>query len=156
MVLSNKKNVTRKMNFLFLLIFIIFCTTVVGIIIKSLIKYSYRLPLFILMIILTVIIFKWIKSLRVFEFENIGSTFTIKYYHPLKRGIIFPYLEFPIENVTHFQMEEKRIKSNVLKINILLKEKDKILRFKLKVSNLSKNSYKKMKKSFTHIPAYPV
>jgi len=98
-------------------------------------------------LILTGMIFKWIKSLRVFHFENIGSTFSIKYYHPLNRGIIFLYLEFPISNITRFKIKQRFWKTDLIKIDILITERNKIVRFRLKVSNLDDDSFHKIEHS---------
>ncbi|MDF2506090.1 hypothetical protein [Clostridium sp.] len=147
MLVTNKKSVVRKMNLLLTILALIFCATVVGFVLKSLIKYNFRVPFLILMIILIMVIFNSIKNLRIFQFENIGSTFSIKYYHPFKGGIIFPYLEFPISNIKRFKIEENFLKSDLLKIDILVKENNRIIKIKLKISNLKNNDYRKMENS---------
>lgn len=146
MLVTNKHRVVRKIYFLLIILALIFCSTVIGFALKSTINYNLR-PLLILMIIVTVAIFNSIKNLRVFQFENIGSTFSIKYYHPFKGGIISPYLEFPISNITRFKIEEYFFKSDLLKIDILIKEKKKIIKIKLKISHLNNCDYRKMENS---------
>ncbi|MEG1665420.1 MAG: hypothetical protein RR305_00535 [Chryseobacterium sp.] len=104
-----------------------------------------------MMILFIILIFKSIRSLKVFQFENTGSTFTIKYYHPLNKRIIFPYIELPISSIERFKVEKKILKPDLLKINILIKEKNKIVRFRLKVSGLNDESYSKMENSLQKI-----
>lgn len=145
MVVTNKMKMVRKMNFLFTILILLFCITAVGFVFKSLIKYNLRWPLLILMLILKTSIFTWIKNLKVFQFENIGSTFTIKYYHPLKTGIIFPYIEFPIKNINRYTIEKRLLEPNLLKMYIMVKEKP--IHFNLKVSHLSNHSYEKIENS---------
>lgn len=147
MLVSNKHSVVKKTYFLLIILALIFCSIVIGFALKSTINYNLRVPLLILMIILTVAIFNSIKNLRVFQFENIGSTFSIKYYHPFKGGIISPYIEFPISNITRFKIEEYFFKSDVLKIDILIKEKKKTIKIKLKISHLNNSDYRKMENS---------
>lgn len=144
MLVTNKKNVVRKMNFLLLILTLIFFSTVVGFVLKSVIKYNLRLPLLVVGIILIITILNWIKNLRIFLFETIGSTASIKYHHPFKRGIVFPYLEFPITNIRKFKIEKKYLKSDLMKIDIYIEEKIRIVKFKLKISSLSHNAYQEI------------
>ena len=147
MLVTNKKNVVRKMNFLLLILALIFFSTVVGFVLKSVIKYNLRLPLLVLGIILIITILNWIRNLRIFQFEIIGSTVSIKYYHPFKRGVIFPYLEFPITDMIRFRIEKTNLKSDLLKIDLLIEEKTRIVKIKLKISNLGHNAYQEMENS---------
>jgi len=146
-IVNNKKKVTRLMNFLFASILLIFCTILIGFVFKDLIKYYLRWPVLLAMISFIIIMFNWIRELRVFQFENIGSTFTIKYYHPLNKGIIFPYVEFPIKNVTRFKIEKRILKPDLMKFDILVNEKNKIVRFRLRVVGLNTNAYFKIENS---------
>jgi len=147
MLITNKKSIVRKMNFLLVMLAFIFCATVVGIVLKSLIKYNLRVPFIIVIVILTIIIFNSLRNLRIFQFENIGSTFSIKYCHPFKRGIISPYVEFPITNITRLKIEENFLKSDLLKIDIIVKEKSRIIKIKLKITNLKSSDYRKIENS---------
>lgn len=135
------------MNFLFAFILLIFFAILIGFVLKDLIKYYLRWPLLLVTMSLIIIIFNWIRGLRVFQFENIGSTFTIKYYHPLNRGIIFPYVEFPIKNVTKFKIEKRILNPDLMKFDILVNEKNKIVRFKLRVLGLNTIAYTKIENS---------
>lgn len=146
-IVNNKKKATRLMNFLFASILLIFCTILIGFVFKDLIKYYLRWPVLLAMISFIIIMFNWIRELRVFQFENIGSTFTIKYYHPLNKGIIFPYVEFPIKNVTRFKIEKRILKPDLMKFDILVNEKNKIVRFRLRVVGLNTNAYFKIENS---------
>ncbi|AZB29768.1 hypothetical protein EB354_11180 [Chryseobacterium balustinum] len=146
-IVNNKKKATRLMNFLFASILLIFCTILIGFVFKDLIKYYLRWPVLLAMISFIIIMFNWIRELRVFQFENIGSTFTIKYYHPLNKGIIFPYVEFPIKNVTRFKIEKRILKPDLMKFDILVNEKNKIVRFRLRVVGLNRNAYFKIENS---------
>ena len=146
-IVNNKKKVKILMNFLFAFILLIFFAILIGFVLKDLIKYYLRWPLLLVMMSLIIIIFNWIRGLRVFQFENIGSTFTIKYYHPLNRGIIFPYVEFPIKNVTRFKIEKRILKPDLMKFDILVNEKNKIVRFKLRVLCLNTIAYTKIENS---------
>ncbi|SUX46016.1 Uncharacterised protein [Chryseobacterium indoltheticum] len=146
-IVNNKKKVTRLMNFLFASILLIFCTILIGFVFKDLIKYYLRWPVLLAIISFIIIMFNWIRELRVFQFENIGSTFTIKYYHPLNKGIIFPYVEFPIKNVTRFKIEKRILKPDLMKFDILVNEKNKIVRFRLRVVGLNTNAYFKIENS---------
>lgn len=150
-IVNNKKKVIGLMNFLFALILLIFCTIVVGFVFKILIKYYVRWPLLFAMMSLIIVILNWIRGLRIFQFENIGSTFTIKYYHPLNKGVIFPYLEFPIKNVTSFKIEKRILKPDLMKFEILVTKKNKIVRFKLRVLGLNKSAYTKIESSLKKI-----
>lgn len=143
-IVNNKKKVKILMNFLFAFILLIFFAILIGFVLKDLIKYYLRWPLLLAMMSLIIIIFNWIRGLRVFQFENIGSTFTIKYYHPLNRGIIFPYVEFPVKNVTRFKIEKRILKPDLMKFDILVNEKNKIVRFKLRVLSLNTIAYTKI------------
>lgn len=146
-IVNNKKKATRLMNFLFASILLIFCTILIGFVFKDLIKYYLRWPVLLAMISFIIIMFNWIRELRVFQFENIGSTFTIKYYHPLNKGIIFPYVEFPIKNVTRFKIEKRILKPDLMKFDILVNEKNKIVRFRLRAVGLNTNAYFKIENS---------
>lgn len=146
-IVNNKKKVIRLMSFLFAFILLIFCTILIGFVLKDLIKYYLRWPLLLAMMSLIIVIFNWIRGLKVFQFENIGSTFTIKYYHPLNRGIIFPYVEFPIKNVTRFKIEKKILKPDLMKFDILVNEKNKIVLFKFSVLSLNTIAYIEIEKS---------
>jgi len=146
-IVNNKKKATRLMNFLFASILLIFCTILIGFVFKDLIKYYLRWPVLLAMISFIIIMFNWIRELRVFQFENIGSTFTIKYYHPLNKGIIFPYVEFPIKNVTRFKIEKRNLQPDLMKFDILVNEKNKIVRFRLRVVGLNTNAYFKIENS---------
>ncbi|QQQ29092.1 hypothetical protein JJL46_03525 [Chryseobacterium indoltheticum] len=146
-IVNNKKKVNILMNFLFAFILLIFFAILIGFVLKDLIKYYLRWPLLLVTMSLIIIIFNWIRGLRVFQFENIGSTFTIKYYHPLNRGIIFPYVEFPIKNVTKFKIEKRILNPDLMKFDILVNEKNKIVRFKLRVLGLNTIAYTKIENS---------
>lgn len=150
-IVNNKKKIVRKMNFLFILLILVFSKIILSFILNHLITYYLRWPLFLMMILFIILIFKSIRSLKVFQFENTGSTFTIKYYHPLNKRIIFPYIELPISSIERFKVEKKILKPDLLKINILIKEKNKIVRFRLKVSGLNDESYSKMENSLQKI-----
>lgn len=146
-IVNNKKKVNIIMNFLFAFILLIFFAILIGFVLKDLIKYYLRWPLLLVTMSLIIIIFNWIRGLRVFQFENIGSTFTIKYYHPLNRGIIFPYVEFPVKNVTKFKIEKRILNPDLMKFDILVNEKNKIVRFKLRVLGLNTIAYTKIENS---------
>lgn len=150
-IVNNKKKIVRKMNFLFTFFILIFSTIVLGFILSHLITNYLRWPLFVMMILLIILIFKSIRNLKVFQFENTGSTFTIKYYHPLNKKIIFPHIELPISSIERFKIEKRILKPDLLKINILIKEKNKIVGFRLKVSGLSDTCYSKIENSLQQI-----
>lgn len=146
-IVNNKKKIVRKMNFLFTLFILVFSKIILGLILNHLIMYYLRWPLFLMMILFIILIFKSIRSLKVFQFENTGSNFTIKYYHPLNNRVIFPYIELPLSSIEKFKVEKKILKPDLLKINILIKEKNKIVRFRFKVSGLNDKSYSEMENS---------
>lgn len=146
-IVNNKKRIIFQMNLLFAFILLLVCATLVGFVLKNLINSYLRWPLLIAIMSFIIVLFNWIRKLRVFQFENIESTFTIKYYHPLKKGIIFPYVEFPIKNVTRFKIEKRILKPDLIKFDIFINEKNKTVRFKLRVTCLKQSSYAKIENS---------
>ena len=148
---NNKNKIVARQNFLFVFLILIVGIAITGFILKNLIIHYLRWPFFIVMVLLIILIFYQIRRLKIFQFENTGSTFTIKYYHPLNKRIIFPYVEFPISSITGFKIEKKLIKQDILKIDILLREKRKVVGFKFKVSGLNDESYTKIQNSLQEI-----
>ncbi|WP_435524187.1 hypothetical protein [Chryseobacterium indoltheticum] len=151
LIVNNKNKIVGTKNVLFVFLILILSMAFIGFVLKNLIVYYLRWPLFMAMIIVVILIFYQIKRLKVFQFENTGSTFTIKYYHPLNKRIIFPYVEFPISSITGFKIEKKLIRQDILKIEILLREKRRVVCFKFKVSGLSDESYAKIQNSLQEI-----
>lgn len=150
-VVNNKNKIVGTKNFLFVFLILIVGIAITGFILKNLIIHYLRWPFFIVMVLLIILIFYQIRRLKIFQFENTGSTFTIKYYHPLNKRMIFPYVEFPISSITGFKIEKKLIGQDVLRIEILLREKRRVVCFKFKVSGLSDESYAKIQNSLQEI-----
>lgn len=150
-IVNNKNKIVGTKNFLFVFLILILSTAIIGFILKHLIIHYLRWPFFMTMILLIILIFYQIRSLKVFQFENTGSIFTIKYYHPLNKRVIFPYVEFPISSISRFKIEKKLLRQDILKIDILLREKRKVVGFKFKVSGLTDESYAKIQNSLQPI-----
>jgi len=77
-------------------------------------------------------------NLRCFEIENSGMVFTIRLFHPLKSGHVFPMSEFPVNALADFSF------NNTLFFSLLqlkIKHKDRIVSFRYKIQGLDhKNS----------------
>ncbi|WP_157676784.1 hypothetical protein [Chryseobacterium sp. T16E-39] len=89
-----------------------------------------------------------IIRLRVFHFENTGAVFSIKYYHPIKRGVIFPHIDYPVNRLRAFKIEESLMAKKIV-IEVNSQQKETPLRIKVKASNISDKDYHRMIKSFT-------
>ncbi len=94
-----------------------------------------------------IILVNQIINLRVFYFENTGAVFSIKYYHPLKKGIIKPIVEYPNYLLRAFKIEQSFF-ADIMIIEILTKQKVNIKIIKIKVSNMSKKDQTKIINSF--------
>lgn len=145
MIVTNIDTIVARMKTLFILLVLNCLFTCSGIILKSLIKTELRWPLFCLSILITFIILKAMFNIRVLQFENIGATFSIKSYHPLKKGIIFPVLEFPVASVQSLTRENSLMSDSIL--ITVMNHNNKKNRFKIKVTHLSDTDFKKIRGS---------
>lgn len=147
MIVSNKDKIIRKMNiFLGILILDIFLI-ITGFILKFFIDENFRWPLFFFSLALGVIIIIRLINLRIFQFENSGAIFSIKRYHPLKKGIVFPMVEYPV-NMLRTLKRDRFLFSDFIIIEVHSKKKDKLIRFNIKVSSFGEREYRRMKNSF--------
>ncbi|WP_230036068.1 hypothetical protein [Chryseobacterium sp. Bi04] len=119
----------------------------VGYTLKSFILVSLRWPWAILFFVISILILRKIVNLRIFQFENSGLVFSIKSYHPLKKGIVSPLVEYPVDYLRSLKIE-RSVFVDVIVIDIDLKEKETPFRIKIKVSDISDNDYRRMVNSF--------
>ncbi|KFF03087.1 hypothetical protein [Chryseobacterium luteum] len=127
-----------------ILIALIFCIIAAGFVFKSAIPYDLRWPLLGILIGISVLILKKMAGLKIFYFENSGFVFTIKYYHPAKKGIIFPLIEYPVDTVRTFKIERSFF-TNTIIIDVSSKEKSRQIR--IKVADINDGDYYKMANS---------
>lgn len=136
------------MRILILLLVIDILLVIAGFILKSFIEKSIEWVL----LSASVLLFLWILSsiirLRVFHFENTGAVFSIKYYHPIKKGIVFPFVDYPVNRLRTFKIEESLMAKKIL-IEVNSQQKEDPIRIKVKASNISDKDYHRMIKSFT-------
>ncbi len=148
MVLTNKDKVISKMRvWQFLLVFNC-CLAVCGFVLQSLIPVELRWPLLGMFLVISILIIKKITSLKVFQFENSGFIFSIKYYHPSKKGIVFPLVEYPVHKLRSFKIE-RSVFADIIVIDVDLKEKEMPFRIKIRVSDINDRDYRKMVNSFS-------
>ncbi|MBT2621936.1 hypothetical protein [Chryseobacterium sp. ISL-6] len=126
-------------TFVGILIFNVFLA-VTGYVLKSLINEELRWPLVFLSFLLTLFIIYRLMKLRVFYFENNGVIFSIKYHHPLKKSIIYPVVEYPVNRLRTFKRVQLLF-SDMFIIEVGSNEKDSPKRIKIKVSGLSSRDY---------------
>jgi len=110
---------------------------------KTVIKTELRWPLLCLSLVVTIFLLKQIWHLRVIQFENTGAVFSVKSYHPLQKGIIFPVFEFPITAVKAVEREKSILSDNV--IVTINSKNNKKKRFKIAVTHISNQEFSKIK-----------
>jgi len=88
-----------------------------------------------------------IARLKVFHFENDGVVFMIKYYHPAKKGVIFPLIKYPVSDIRTLKIE-RTLYSNVIILDVNLEKKGRPLHIKMKVSDISYRAYRNIINSF--------
>jgi hypothetical protein len=148
MVLTNKDKVISKMRILQLLLGFICCLTIGGYILRSFIPIEFRWPLLGVSLVISLLILRKLMNLKVFHFENSGFIFSIKYYHPSKKKIVFPLIEYPVNKLRSLKIE-RSVFADVIVIDVDLKEKEMPFRIKIKVSDISDRDYRKMVNSFS-------
>jgi len=87
-------------------------------------------------------------NLRCFEIENSGMVFTIKLFHPLKNGHVFPLSEFPVHALEDFSLSHSFF-SSLLRLKI--KQRDRIVSVKYKIQGLDHKNFDTLKKSLSSI-----
>ena len=148
MIITNKSKVVLKMRILITLLIVDIFLIVTGFILESFINENIEWPLLGLSIVFFLLILTNIMRLRVFHFENTGAVFSIKYYHPIKKGIIFPHVDYPVTRLRAFKIE-KSLLAKMVVIEVNTQQKEYPLRIKVKASNISDKDYLRMMKSFT-------
>lgn len=149
MIITNKNKVNLEMNILLIFLVLIICFLSAGFILKSIIIDDIRITLLWSSCIMIFWIVVKIINLKVFYFENSGLVFCIKYYHPLKKGIILPLIEYPVSRLRKFNID-RSLFLNTLIIDIETKCKEAPLQVKIKISYINDIEYKKMLTSFMH------
>lgn len=147
MVVTNKNKIVLRMRILIALLIIDVSLVVAGYILKSFIEEDIEWLLLSVSVILFSLILTSIMRLRVFHFENTGAVFSIKYYHPIKRGIVFPCIDYPVNRLRAFKMKRSLLAKIVI-IEVNSQQKENPLRIKVKASNISDKDYHRMIKSF--------
>ena len=79
---------------------------VVLIIFTFLLRIPDKLIIFIVLAIVLVILFKIFIDLKAFIYEDSGEIISIKSYHPLKKKIYSPGLEFPVKQLKDYVIRE--------------------------------------------------
>ena len=92
--------------------------------------------------------FLWkFMSLRYFSYENSGEVISIKYSHPLfVSKTSRPVLEFPIEKLSSFKIEQSVFTDKQLKIKVK-NSKDRIIAFKYTLQNFPQSKLSRLNKS---------
>ncbi|MFP7654273.1 hypothetical protein [Chryseobacterium proteolyticum] len=148
MMISNKDRIISKMRILQFLLAMNCCLALAGSVLKSFIPLELRWTLVGVFFVVSLIILKKITNLKVFQFENSGFIFSIKYYHPSKKGIVFPLVEYPVNKLRSLKMERSMF-ADIIVIEVDLKEKEMPFKIKIKVSDISDSDYRKMVNSFS-------
>ncbi len=146
MIITNKNTIIFKMKKLITFLILTCLLTGCGFMMKTVIKTELRWPLLCLSLVVTIFLLKQIWHLRVIQFENTGAVFSVKSYHPLQKGIIFPVLEFPITAVKAVEREKSILSDNV--IVTINSKNNKKNRFKIAVTHISNQEFSKIKNSF--------
>lgn len=136
------------MRILMILLVIDVFLVIAGFILESFIQENIEWPLLAISAVFFLLILNSIIRLRVFHFENTGAVFSIKYYHPIKKGIIFPQVDYPVTRLKALKLERSLLAKNVV-IEVSTQQKENPLRIKVKASNISDKDYHRMMKSFT-------
>jgi len=147
MVVTNRKKVIFKMRILMALLIIDVFLAIGSYILKSFIEESILWTILSASLVVFVLTLTSIIRLRVFHFENTGAVFSIKYYHPLKKGVIFPSVDYPVNRLRAFKIEESLMAKKIV-IEVNSQQKESPVRIKVKASNISDKDYHRMIKSF--------
>ncbi len=143
MIITNKNTIIFKMKKLIAFLILTCLLTGCGFMMKTVIKTELRWPLLCLSLVVTIFLLKQIWHLRVIQFENTGAVFSVKSYHPLQKGIIFPVFEFPITAVKAVEREKSILSDNV--IVTINSKNNKKKRFKIAVTHISNQEFSKIK-----------
>lgn len=148
MIITNKRKIVLKMRILLALLILNIFFIIAGYVLRSLIHEDIQLPLLGLGLVFLVLIISRIIRLRVFHFENTGAVFSIKSYHPVKRGIIFPSVDYPVNRLRAFKIEKSLMAKNIV-VEVNTQQKENPLRVKLSASSITDKDYMRMINSFT-------
>ncbi|WP_261512751.1 hypothetical protein [Chryseobacterium paludis] len=148
MIVTNKQKIVFKMRLLLTLLILNIFLMIAGYVLRSLIHEDLQLPLLGASLVFLLLIISRIIRLRVFHFENTGAVFSIKSYHPVKRGIIFPSVDYPVNRLRAFKIEKSLMAKNIV-VEVNTQQKENPLRVKLKASNITDKDYMRMINSFT-------
>ncbi len=112
MKINNKKFIKRYVVIYSLIV--LGCFFSILILLFNQIPYNHMMAILFGVLILILLIIIW--KLRIIEIENSGMIVSIKQYHPLKKGIIYPVFEMPFTELRYLQISNKRFE-HVLIIN---------------------------------------
>lgn len=148
MIVTNRDKVITQMK-IFQGLLILSCNLAVAAYILTPNIYEYlRWPGITFFIVIGLVCIVKITRLKVFHFENSGVIFTIKYYHPSKKGLIFPAVEYPVDKMRTLKIE-RSLFSDFIIMDVYLKEKEKLFRIKMRVNGISDSNYRKIANSFS-------
>lgn len=148
MIITNKRKIVLKMRILLMLFILNVFLMITGYVLRSFIPEDLRWPVLGVSAIFLILIVSRIVRLRVFHFENTGAVFSIKSYHPVKRGIIFPSVDYPVNRLRAFKIEKSLMAKNIV-VEVNTQQKENPLRVKLNASSITDKDYMRMINSFT-------
>lgn len=147
-IICNKIKIIKKLKLLSLLLLLIFCTFSAVYLVKSNIDSMLLLILLGACILVSALIIIKMIKIRVFHFENTGEVFSIRYYHPLKKGLIFPVMEYPVNKLQTLKIESG-LTSEILIVEILSRKTGKVVKAKLNVSDVERKDIWHLMNSFS-------
>ena len=148
MIVTNKFRVEIKMKLLLVLLIFDIFFTIGWITFLPPLNHFIKWLLFIVSLSLFIITIKYFTNLKVFHFENTGMLFSVRHYHPLKKGNITPIIEYPVNRFQSLKIENASPSSSIIIFVIITKEKKR--RFHIKVSGISNQELKLIEKSLSH------
>ena len=104
--INNSKNIKKEIYLLSFLVFLASFGILVLYILEMMFQFSLTLMILFFACFLVYLVYR-IINLRYIDVESSGLILTIKSYHPLKKGIIGPILELPIDNITKMRIDKK-------------------------------------------------
>ncbi|MCA6067787.1 hypothetical protein JI747_011400 [Chryseobacterium sp. RG1] len=117
---------------------------------KSTIIGGLRWPLLFFSSVISFLFLQGILNLKILQLENTGAIFSVKRYHPLKKGVVFPVAEFPVYSVRLLERQKSILEDNII-ITVITDNNVK-KQLKIPVRCLHDDDFKKIKISIEPNP----
>jgi len=132
--IDNSKSIKKEIYFISFLITINILGLVVLYLLQIMYEFSFSFIMFFLICFLVYLLYRVI-NLRRIHVESSGIILTIKSYHPVRKGIIGPILELPIDHITQMRIEKKSFYTILI---LTIKTQNKTFQKKIDITGIGR------------------